>query len=472
MKITSFSADRVHGYLPLRLNFHSDLTFLTGLNGSGKTSALRLLMGLLTPQIEQLASIEFDSAAVDIIDQDRTIKIAAARTAEGLALHIDTLSEPLKLTITDLQLLSTRRDQNDLRAPVLASAVTHPVWQAISQVTTPMFLGLDRRIEYVHTFADDLPAANEQRRRELLFRHREERNALASTTVSGLADIQILLQDTFLSVRAAQDKLDQSLRSEMLLEALKYTPTDLSQFTPFPDRNALAAFKTRKAGIEQAATRLALPIQEVQSALTSFFEKMDELVARLERSRATPVAKKQRRKKLAQSQPTSESEADKRASLDWLLNKSQFDRIVGHLERLHSYWNKREELQTPIALFTKLVNEFLEQTGKKIAIDDTGRLFVVIGTDEQRKPLTALSSGERQIVVMLAHLSLNRQLQTSGVFIVDEPELSLHVSWQERFVDAIQQANPQVQLIMATHSPAIILDRDDACVSLSPVFAQ
>jgi predicted ATP-binding protein involved in virulence len=68
---------------------------------------------------------------------------------------------------------------------------------------------------------------------------------------------------------------------------------------------------------------------------------------------------------------------------------------------------------------------------------------------------------------MLAHLSLNKRLAGSGVFIVDEPELSLHIGWQEQFVDAIQQANPKVQLILATHSPAIILEREENCRSLS-----
>ena len=68
---------------------------------------------------------------------------------------------------------------------------------------------------------------------------------------------------------------------------------------------------------------------------------------------------------------------------------------------------------------------------------------------------------------MLAHLSLNKNLKGSGIFIVDEPELSLHIDWQEKFVEAVLDANPDVQLILATHSPAIILDRAEFCISLS-----
>jgi predicted ATP-binding protein involved in virulence len=54
MKITRLQAENVHGYLPLDIEFFEDLTFLTGLNGSGKTTVLRLLMALLTPNIDEL----------------------------------------------------------------------------------------------------------------------------------------------------------------------------------------------------------------------------------------------------------------------------------------------------------------------------------------------------------------------------------------------------------------------------------
>ena len=56
--------------------------------------------------------------------------------------------------------------------------------------------------------------------------------------------------------------------------------------------------------------------------------------------------------------------------------------------------------------------------------------------------------------------------QENNVFIIDEPELSLHVQWQELFVDSIISANPNIQYVLATHSPSIILDRIENCVDL------
>ena len=44
------------------------------------------------------------------------------------------------------------------------------------------------------------------------------------------------------------------------------------------------------------------------------------------------------------------------------------------------------------------------------------------------------------------------------VLLMDEPEASLHVEWQQRLVGIIRNMNPNVQIILTTHSPALIMD--------------
>jgi len=51
MKIRNFSAEKVHGYLTLHVEFFDDLTFLTGINGSGKTSVIYSIVALITPNL-------------------------------------------------------------------------------------------------------------------------------------------------------------------------------------------------------------------------------------------------------------------------------------------------------------------------------------------------------------------------------------------------------------------------------------
>jgi predicted ATP-binding protein involved in virulence len=79
----------------------------------------------------------------------------------------------------------------------------------------------------------------------------------------------------------------------------------------------------------------------------------------------------------------------------------------------------------------------------------------------------SLSSGEAQLFVIMTHLFFNPLAQEGNVFIIDEPELSLHIQWQELFVNSVMAANPNVQFIMATHSPSIILEKTQNCLDLS-----
>ena len=58
-----------------------------------------------------------------------------------------------------------------------------------------------------------------------------------------------------------------------------------------------------------------------------------------------------------------------------------------------------------------------------------------------------LSSGEKQMLAILL-----------TVLVEDEPEVSLHVDWQKELIDLILQLNPNVQIILTTHSPAVIMN--------------
>jgi predicted ATPase len=152
--------------------------------------------------------------------------------------------------------------------------------------------------------------------------------------------------------------------------------------------------------------------------------------------------------------------------LELALNKPVVDRVLKLIESSEKYNREIEKLWNPITQFTSLVNRFFADSGKKLMIDEVGWLFVSAGGSERPQPLDVLSSGERQLVVIFGHLAINREINRAGVFVIDEPEVSLHVRWQEIFVESILEASPGNQFILATHSPAIVMDRDERCVSL------
>lgn len=67
-----------------------------------------------------------------------------------------------------------------------------------------------------------------------------------------------------------------------------------------------------------------------------------------------------------------------------------------------------------------------------------------------------LSSGEKQILVIL--LTTLVQDGQNFVLFMDEPEVSLHIEWQQQLIGLIRKLNPNVQIILSTHSPAVIMD--------------
>ena len=59
------------------------------------------------------------------------------------------------------------------------------------------------------------------------------------------------------------------------------------------------------------------------------------------------------------------------------------------------------------------------------------------------------------LLILLTVLLQDRKLY---VLFMDEPEVSLHIEWQERLINTIRLINPNVQIILTTHSPAVIMN--------------
>lgn len=99
------------------------------------------------------------------------------------------------------------------------------------------------------------------------------------------------------------------------------------------------------------------------------------------------------------------------------------------------------------------MDDLFSYTGKKIIRTENEIRFSQIG--ETLVPYQ-LSSGEKQILAIL--LTVLVEDNQNYVLFMDEPEVSLHVDWQKRLIDLIMDLNPNVQLILTTHSPAVIMN--------------
>ena len=110
--------------------------------------------------------------------------------------------------------------------------------------------------------------------------------------------------------------------------------------------------------------------------------------------------------------------------------------------------------------FQDMVDRLFAETGKKILRTENEIRFTQIG--ETLTPYQ-LSSGEKQMLVIL--LTVLVEDQQPYVLFMDEPEVSLHVDWQQQLIELIYELNPNVQIILTTHSPAVIMNGWMDCVT-------
>lgn len=103
--------------------------------------------------------------------------------------------------------------------------------------------------------------------------------------------------------------------------------------------------------------------------------------------------------------------------------------------------------------FQDILDKLFADTGKTIVRTENEIRFSQIG--EILTPYQ-LSSGEKQMLVIL--LTVLVEDQQPYVLFMDEPEVSLHIDWQQQLLDLILQLNPNVQIILTTHSPAVIMN--------------
>ncbi len=126
--------------------------------------------------------------------------------------------------------------------------------------------------------------------------------------------------------------------------------------------------------------------------------------------------------------------------------------INSYLEVLETRYSEKISLAERLLTFEKSLNDFLLDKHIEVNIQNG---FLVINTHGDIIPETKLSTGEYHLLYLTV-LALCTQVMGS-VIAIDEPEMSMHISWQNMLINALlmisSKANPQ--FIFATHSPDI-----------------
>ncbi|XPN76995.1 AAA family ATPase (plasmid) [Morganella morganii] len=106
-----------------------------------------------------------------------------------------------------------------------------------------------------------------------------------------------------------------------------------------------------------------------------------------------------------------------------------------------------------INTFINELNDFFEECNK-IAEFKTDKILIKHKETGKNINIRNLSSGERQLLFILIK-ALNNSCERN-ILLMDEPEISLHMSWQKKLISSIKKINEKCQLIIVTHSASIL----------------
>ena len=141
-------------------------------------------------------------------------------------------------------------------------------------------------------------------------------------------------------------------------------------------------------------------------------------------------------------------------------NKNVFSAYIKDVEDKLSFF---DELNEKINLFKRIINDRFRY--KQMRIDKQDGFVFITKAKDIISP-SQLSSGEQHELVMIFELLF--KVPPNSLILIDEPEISLHILWQQQFLKDLQEITTlgKFDVLIATHSPEIIYDRDDLAVQL------
>jgi predicted ATP-binding protein involved in virulence len=456
MKIDSFKAEGVHDYLKFDITFLPDLTFLIGINGSGKTSALKLILGLTSPSYQYLNQVSYEFCEVVCSNNNKKNIIIRAEQNKTDNTFTITLtlngknypSEPIKrflkseTTQYDLDELSQIEQRHKEAFDELE------VTRRIRELATPKFLGLDRRIyEGVN---NEFRIRNRRQFIHPKYRSKRYDGFPEPQAIDlSLEEVQLLVFDYIRQIPQQQFQISDEFKEKLFKESFKfYEDYSIEEIPP------TSKIIERKEKVLKAIDDLG--IKYLNYYINDFFSKTEKIAREIEQ--------------LNEKEKSQNILSDKYRDIlsKWYLNGNQLKRIDDIITYSQDYQKKIVELRAPLKKLEELTSNFLKEGRKVLRTEADGEIKIEL-KNGNKASIFELSSGEKQIIIMIAHLIFEEAQKTSGVFIIDEPELSLHIAWQEIFVQSIMQASPNTQFILATHSPSIVskVDKEKHCQDLN-----
>ncbi|MEW8185664.1 MAG: AAA family ATPase [Candidatus Thiodiazotropha endolucinida] len=284
MKIKSFIANNVYGYLNFDFEFQTDISLLVGVNGSGKTSALRLIQALLTPSFKDLVSIDFSLIKLTYEEKGILTSLVAEKDKDIIMITASGVDDILKIPVIDrdeLDYIQTNEKRgSEYFEDLQIRHSDNPVFDFITTINVPVFLGLDRTYRSDNDYSREFYYERERMLSNSQRKGIRAKRILKGSLAAGLMETQILIQEAFRKLRRIHDRQTEKLRESILLSSFHYSDFHLlekQQISLFPSWMEQTQFLKRKDEINVALENIGLKGDKIQGVLDDFFGRLDNL---------------------------------------------------------------------------------------------------------------------------------------------------------------------------------------------------
>lgn len=410
---------------------NNDVTIFIGLNGTGKTTFVNLIAAALSVDITQLSNLQFDEITIKLIETNkknrRTIKVSS-KSVENIGSNV----YEYKISNTTYQVFADPRLTLRSSRSILEQYSRMPARYREEYFQLKQELSSIVEISQISVYRQSYDVDFEGDPRQKFSAVDERLQQLFEKFSKYQLKLETRLNE--ISKRFQQDAVSSLLYSE-----------------EFDELNT----DKIKAGIdlEEQSEKLLLAFSELgiegkNSDVDRHIEKIKDAM-----------------------QMWKKFYSNKRSPVDF---KFFFALpLIYRTNHIIDLLNQSEKEKNQITESRKKFFDTLEgfMSNKKFFYDNkTSELcFYFNEKIKEKLPWIRLSSGEKQLLIQFLEVLL--QENKSVIFIADEPELSLHITWQEKLLKAVRELNKNAQLIVATHSPDIVADFRNRVIDMEDVVS-
>jgi predicted ATPase len=410
-KIESVIIENFWGDKTVTLNFNDDVNFLIGVNGSGKTTIINLIAACLNADFATLDKAQFSRIRVDFFfdiekKKDKTyIEVVKKEKSDSpypniifnIKLPIETKARTFRLN--ELEEEMRFRYPHELRRQRIhmSGQLNRDINLSLQSFVNLTWLSIHRTSRS----------------------HNQEEKSLESSIDQKIKELSSDLIKYF----GVLDKR-YSIETEKFQKNVFLSLIEGENQTNLLQTDDLDSEK-EKDSLRQIFLLFNLQETEFSKQLDRHFNGFDDAKKTLEETKKIELNK-----------------------LSFLLGTRRIHSIVQEWVSLNE---KKNNINKPKITFIEELNKLFQR--KELFINEKNELFVRTQSGKEFN-LINLSSGEKQLLIILGESLL--QENRSHIYIADEPELSLHVDWQEKLVGSLKGVNPNSQIIFATHSPDIV----------------